>query len=121
MKEAKQDTNRSAIIRSVLTLLLMGLAIHVLLPQIATFEHSLQVVTGMALWALGLAILSQVLSYLGSGYLLRGIASLSGQPLSPIRGMMITAASYSNIFYPFRLVGKFFQDRLNNNRSKTFR
>ncbi len=95
MKGDKQDTNRSAIIRSILTLLLMGLAIHILLPQIATFEHSLQVVKGMALWALGLAIISQLLSYLGSGYLLRGIASLSGQPLSPFRGMMITAASYS--------------------------
>jgi uncharacterized protein (TIRG00374 family) len=95
MKGNKQESNRSTIIRSILTLLLIGLAIHVLLPQIATFEHSLQVVKGMALWALGLAIISQVLSYLGSGYLLRGIASLSGQPLSPFRGMMITLASYS--------------------------
>jgi uncharacterized protein (TIRG00374 family) len=95
MKGDRRDPNRSTIIRSILTLLLIGLAIHVLLPQITTFEHSLQVVKGMALWALGLAIISQVLSYLGSGYLLRGIASLSGQRLSPFRGMMITLASYS--------------------------
>jgi uncharacterized protein (TIRG00374 family) len=91
----KKGSGQIRVFRSLITLLLIGLAVHILLPQIATFEHSLQVVKGMAFWALGLAIISQALSYLGSGYLLRGIASLSGQPLSPFRGMMITAASYS--------------------------
>ena len=95
MREDKRNTNRSAIIRSILTLILLALAVHVLLPQIATFEHSLQVLKGMALWALGLAIISQALSYLGSGYLLRGIASMNGERLSPFRGMMIIASSYS--------------------------
>lgn len=95
MEGAKGNSNRSGTLRSILTLVLMGLAIHVLLPQIATFEHSLQVLRGMALWAVGLALVSEALSYLGSGYLLRGIACLGGQNLSPLRGMMITAASYS--------------------------
>lgn len=91
----KKGSGQIRMFRSLITLLLIGLAVHILLPQIATFEHSLQVVKGMALWALVLAVAAQVLSYLGSGYLLQGIAALTGQPPSTLRGMMITAASYS--------------------------
>jgi uncharacterized protein (TIRG00374 family) len=95
MNGGRRNKSRSALVRSSLTLILMGLAVHILLPQIATFEHSLQVLRGMAVWAVGLALLSEALSYLSSGYLLRGIASLGGQDLPAARGMMITAASYS--------------------------
>jgi hypothetical protein len=41
--------------RMVLPLVLLGLGVHLLLPQIATLEHSLQVIKGMAWWAVGLA------------------------------------------------------------------
>ena len=33
--------------RTLLFLVLLGLAVHLLLPQIATLEHSLQVIKGM--------------------------------------------------------------------------
>jgi uncharacterized membrane protein YbhN (UPF0104 family) len=56
-------------LRNLLTLLL-GLAVHLILPQIATLEHSLQVIQSMTWWAVALAAGAQVLSYLGSGVLL---------------------------------------------------
>jgi uncharacterized membrane protein YbhN (UPF0104 family) len=82
-------------LRRLLTLLLVGLAVHLLLPQIATLEHSLQVIKGMTWWAVGLAAGAQVLSYLGSGVLLQAIAAMTGDRLSVVRGTLITVASYS--------------------------
>ena len=82
------------ILRSILLLVVLGLATHVLLPQIDSLPNSLRVVKGMRLWALAAAIAAQCLSYFGSGVLLRGIALLGGRPISVSRGMMITAASY---------------------------
>ena len=82
-------------LRDLLTLLLVGLAVHLILPQIATLEHSLQVIQGMTWWAVGLAAGAQVLSYLGSGVLLQAIATMTGDRLSVARGTLITTASYS--------------------------
>jgi uncharacterized membrane protein YbhN (UPF0104 family) len=82
-------------LRDLLTLLLLGLAVHLILPQIATLEHSLQVIKGMTWWAVALAAGAQVLSYLGSGVLLQAIVAMTRDRLSVMRGMLITAASYS--------------------------
>jgi uncharacterized protein (TIRG00374 family) len=78
-----------------LPLLLLGVAVHLILPQMAALEHSLQVVKRMAAWAMALAVGMQLLSYLGSGYLLRAIAAMTGQQLSLLRGTMIFAAAAS--------------------------
>ena len=76
-------------------LLLLGLAVHLILPQIATLEQSLQVIKAMALWAVALAIVAQVMSYVGSGFLLRAIVAVVGQRLSVVRSMLITMAASS--------------------------
>jgi uncharacterized protein (TIRG00374 family) len=76
-------------------LVLLGLAVHLILPQITTLEHSLQVIKAMALWAVALAVVAQVLSYLGSGYLLRAIVAMMGQRLSVVRGALISVAASS--------------------------
>jgi uncharacterized protein (TIRG00374 family) len=76
-------------------LLLLGLAVHLILPQIATLEQSLQVIRGMALWAVVLAVAAQVLSYGGSGFLLRAIVAVVGQRLAIVRGTLITMAASS--------------------------
>jgi uncharacterized membrane protein YbhN (UPF0104 family) len=81
--------------RYLLPLLLLGLAVHLILPQIATLEQSLQVIKRMALWAVALAVVAQVLSYVGSGFLLRAIVSVVGQRLSVVRSMLITTAASS--------------------------
>ena len=82
-------------LRNLLILLLAGLAVHLLLPQIATLEHSIQVIKGMTWWAVALAGVAQVVSYLGSGLLLTATAAMTGGRLSPVRGALITAASNS--------------------------
>jgi uncharacterized protein (TIRG00374 family) len=82
-------------VRYVLSLLLAGLAVHLLLPQLTSLEHSLQVLRGMAFWAVGLAVGMQIMSYLGSGVLMRAIVAVVGQRLSILRGTLITTASYS--------------------------
>jgi uncharacterized protein (TIRG00374 family) len=83
------------LVRYLAPLVLLGLAVHILLPQIATMEHSLQVIRGMKLWAVGLAVLAQMLSYLGSGYLLRTLVAVAGQQLSVLRGTVIFTAAAS--------------------------
>jgi uncharacterized membrane protein YbhN (UPF0104 family) len=81
--------------RYVLPLLLLGVAVHLILPQMTALEHSLQVIKSMAMWAVALAMGMQLLSYLGSGYLLRAIALMAGYPLSLLRGTTIFAAAAS--------------------------
>jgi uncharacterized membrane protein YbhN (UPF0104 family) len=76
-------------------LLLLGLAVHLILPQIATLEQSVQVIKGMVLWAVALAVGAQVLSYAGSGFLLQAIVAVVGQRLSVLRSMLITMAASS--------------------------
>jgi uncharacterized protein (TIRG00374 family) len=76
-------------------LLLLGLAVHLILPQIATLEQSLQVIKGMALWAVALAVVAEVLSYVGSGFLLLAIVAVVGQRLSIVRSILITMAASS--------------------------
>jgi uncharacterized protein (TIRG00374 family) len=82
-------------VRYLLPLVLLGLAVHVLLPQITTLEHSLQVIERMVWWAVALAVATQVLSYLGSGYLLKTLVAVAGQRLSVVRGTAIFTAAAS--------------------------
>jgi uncharacterized protein (TIRG00374 family) len=81
--------------RYILLLLVLGLAVHLILPQITSLEHSYQVIKNMIVWAVALAIAAQVASYLGSGYLLKALVSLSGSKLSTLRGTLITLAGAS--------------------------
>ena len=52
-------------------LAVLGVAVHLLLPQITALENSWQVLLKMSLWAVILAFIAQALSYLGSGFLLQ--------------------------------------------------
>jgi uncharacterized protein (TIRG00374 family) len=76
-------------------LIIMGLAVHLLLPQITTLESSWSVVQGMTWWAVALAIVAQTLSYLGNGYMLHAILDNNQQKLSMLKGALITMASAS--------------------------
>jgi len=49
-------------------LLVLGLAVQLLVPQITTLENSWSVVKGLTWWAVAVAVVVQVLSYLGSGF-----------------------------------------------------
>jgi hypothetical protein len=79
--------------RYLLPILLLGLAVHLMLPQLTAFERALEVIKSMILWAMMLAITAQIISYLGSGYLLQAIVSVVGQRLTVVNGALITAAA----------------------------
>lgn len=81
--------------RYLLPLIIIGLAVHLLLPQITSLENSINVVYSMSLWLVSLAMIAQVCSYLGSGYLLKVIVDLGQPRLSIVRGAMITLAAAS--------------------------
>lgn len=76
-------------------LLLLGLAVNLLLPQITTLEHSLQVIREIAIWGVILAVVAQVLSRLSNGYLFWAVVALVGQRLSIVRGALIGMAASS--------------------------
>jgi uncharacterized protein (TIRG00374 family) len=60
----------------------LGVVVHLILPQITSLENSWQVLQTMIFWAVGFACVAQVLSYLGSGYLLQSILAISRQRAS---------------------------------------
>ncbi len=76
-------------------LIMLGLAVHIILPQITTLEHSWVVVKGLTWWAVALSAVCQVLSYLGSGYLLHALMEINAQHISVGKGSLITLGAYS--------------------------
>jgi uncharacterized protein (TIRG00374 family) len=79
----------------VVLLVLLGLAVHLLLPQIAPLEHSLHLLRSMPTWLVLLAVAAQALSYLGSGYLTCATVGLFGERLGLRRGLVIALAASS--------------------------
>ncbi len=82
-------------LRHLVTVLVLGLAVHLLLPQITALQHSLDVIRGMTWWVLALAVCSTGMSTLGSGILLNAIARMTGDRLPLVRGALIAVASNS--------------------------
>ena len=81
--------------RHLLTLIFLGLAVHLILPQLASVESSLQVIRTMALWAVFLAAFAEIISYIGYGYLINSILAIVDQQLSILKGACITLAAAS--------------------------
>lgn len=81
--------------RHLPTLILLGLAVHLILPQIASFEESLQVIRTMALWAVLLAGISEIISYIGYSYLINSVLAMANQHISTLKGVAITLAASS--------------------------
>jgi uncharacterized protein (TIRG00374 family) len=76
-------------------LAILGLAVHLILPQITSLEHSWQVLKTLMPWAVGLAFIAQALSYLGSGYLLQTILSLARETINLMRSTLIVLGAAS--------------------------
>ena len=91
----KSPTSRAKKVSYIILLVVLGLAVHLLLPQIATFQHSYQVIKDMFVWAVILAVIAQVISYLGSGYMLKSLVHFSEHSLSIFKSMMIAMAAAS--------------------------
>ena len=99
MENELSGRKRNKIWYRIFLLVILGIAVHLILPQIATLEKSLQVVAKMLLWAVGLAFLAQVVSYFGSGYLLQKTLAIAHQVVRLGRSTLIVmgAASISMV------------------------
>ncbi|MEZ4519513.1 MAG: hypothetical protein R3C44_22675 [Chloroflexota bacterium] len=82
-------------LRYLLPLIILGLAIHLLIPQLSTIEESLNVIRGMNPILIGVAVLVETGSYASSGYLLHSLANLMDDELTIRRGMVLTLAGAS--------------------------
>jgi len=80
-------------LRYIPMLILLGLAVHLLLPQITELRHSIRVIEQMSMWAIGLALVAQVLSYVGSGYLAHSAVEIVNDQLPVLRALMIIVAA----------------------------
>jgi uncharacterized protein (TIRG00374 family) len=86
---------RSRTARYLPRLLLLGLAVYVLLPRLTNLGDSAAVIERLRVGALALALLAQVVSYLGSGYLISALVGLAGERLSVVRGTLVTLGAAS--------------------------
>ncbi len=75
--------------------LILGLAVHLLLPQITALEHSLNVIRKMAWWAVGLAVFAQVISYMGNGYTLQSLVRIAKENITLLKSTAISTAAAS--------------------------
>jgi hypothetical protein len=79
----------------VIMVIVLGLAVNLLLPQIKSLENSWNVVKNLTWWALGLALIVQFLSYICAGFMIHAVLDANHQTLSVWKGAMIYMASYS--------------------------
>jgi hypothetical protein len=80
-------------VRWVVVLVLLGLAVYLVVPQLTDLQESARVLRTMRPWAVGLAILSEILSYVALGFMMKRIVGLTGQHLSLHRAFGVTLAS----------------------------
>lgn len=95
MRTILESTKTKKIWQNIGILVVIGIALHLILPQITALEKSWQVLKNLLLWAVGLAFLAQALSYLGSGYLLQKALAITHQGVSLLRSTLIVLGSAS--------------------------
>ena len=95
MKNIIGKTKIKAVWQHLITLIILGLAVHLLLPQITTLENSLNILSKMLFWAVGLAFIAQIISYIGSGFLLQKTLELVNQSVPLFRSTLIVLGAAS--------------------------
>ncbi|HXK77101.1 MAG TPA: lysylphosphatidylglycerol synthase domain-containing protein, partial [Oscillospiraceae bacterium] len=93
--KAENPSDRKRILRYLALLAILGFAVYYFLPRIATLENSLKVLRSMSVWLVLLAAAAEILSYVGSGYLLKAIMKLGKSRFTIFRGVLITLAAAS--------------------------
>ncbi len=76
-------------------LAVLGAAVHLILPQLASLEHSWLVLKTLTPWAVGLAFIAQALSYLGSGFLLQSLLRLTKTAIKLFHSTLIVLGASS--------------------------
>jgi glycosyltransferase 2 family protein len=81
--------------RYLFALILSGLAIYFFLSRFAAMGHAFLVISNLKIPFVALSIAAQLLSYVGSGYLLRTVVRLASKPVSIVDGAIMTAGANS--------------------------
>ena len=81
--------------RYLFLLIVLGLGLYLLLPQVARIEHGFRVASTLKIPFVALSLGAQVLSYLGSGYLLRAVVRLVAKPVSVVEGALVIVGANS--------------------------
>jgi len=81
--------------RFVIILIVLGLAVNLLLPQISNFTEAWSIVKTLTLWAVGLAAVSVIISYLSYGYCIHAIVASRKQQLSVPKSTLIVMSATS--------------------------
>jgi glycosyltransferase 2 family protein len=76
-------------------LVILGLAVYILLPQIANLQNSWAVVKSMTWWAVGLAACAETISWLGNGIVIWAILDNRNHKLSIGKGSLIALGTLS--------------------------
>ena len=83
------------LLRFVVLVVMVGLGLRLLLPQIADLEDAVTTIRAMPLWLVAIAALGQVGNYGGSGVMMATLAALVDSRLSLRRGTIIAMAASS--------------------------
>jgi glycosyltransferase 2 family protein len=86
---------RSKVRRRLFLLIMLGLALYFVLPQFAKIQQALQVVSSLSITFVTLSLCAQVLSYLGSGYLLGTVVRRGDTPVHALDGALLTVGANS--------------------------
>jgi glycosyltransferase 2 family protein len=87
--------HRSKLWRYLSVLAILGLAIYFFLSRFVAMERAAFAISRLRFWFVLLAMGAEVLSYCGSGYLLRTAVRLAGRPVSVVDGALMTAGANS--------------------------
>lgn len=94
MEEKKVSTRRQ-VIRTIILLVILGLAVHFVLPYIKSFRQSFRIISHMDFRFVLLALAALIISYLGVGYCMHALARIYGHRLGIWRGSAIFTAAAS--------------------------
>ena len=81
--------------QKLLFLGILALAVFYMLPQISSFESSVKILATLKPWPIVFALITQFLSYMGSGLTLTNCVKITNHKISAFRGMLITLVSAS--------------------------
>jgi uncharacterized protein (TIRG00374 family) len=81
--------------RYLFALILLGLVIYFFLTRFVAMERAVLTISNLKIPFVALAFGAQLLSYLGSGYLLRKVVHLTDTPVSVFEGALMTAGANS--------------------------
>jgi len=91
----KQPSSKRQVIQTIGLLVILGLAVHFLMPQIKSFRQAFEIISQMKWQFIVLAVVAEVISYLGVGYSMHSLAAIYHQKLSIILGVLIFTAGAS--------------------------